>query len=442
MAIAAFAVSAVALGGTALAGVGGQPALQGNETNATTDGNATAGNATGNASAEALPPGVSESGVTNASELVAAHVDVASGIGYEFTFQQNYSVDAGENATLPPSLADTTAVQNGTVAEGLAPFRVHTETERDTGNDTTMSTVDYWGNETLVALRAQQADQTEFRTFQRDGNETRAGALGRPAFDSVVTKSRLVEGVLQSGSFEVAGTEQVDDRTLVTLRATEYQGTLGVAAENVTAYDATVTVDERGLIHGFEFALSSTTRSVPVQLNYSFELTQTDVNVTRPAWVSEALAAAGQQVSVGTQNGTYLTVTNAGDQPLRAGTTVTVARDAGEETVELSEPLAPGTTAFVAFPEGNATVSVGSPPDADAPALSGSYNVTVRSPDDQVVGQASFTFREVADGNATAGNATDGDVTDDDATDDNATADDVTVGNATDGNATGNETGA
>lgn len=397
--MAALATLAVAMGGTALAGVGGQPALQDNESNAT------AGNGTANASA--LPPGVSESGVENASTLVSAHEEVLAASSYEFTFVQNYSVETGENQSLPPALADTRAVQNGSVAAGLAPFAVHTETERETPNETVSSTVDYWGNESVVAVRAVQMNQTQFRTFQRDGNASEQDAFGQPSFDAVVTKSRILDGVLRSGEFAVAGTEQVEGRTLVTLEATEYAGTLGVSPENVTAYDATVVVDERGLVHSFEFSLASTTRSIPVELRYEFDVTQTEVDVSEPAWVSEAFASAGSEVSVGTQNETYLTVTNAGDQPLPAGTTVTVARASGETTLELSEALAPDTTAFVAFPDDEATLSVGSPPEGDAAALSGSYEVTVRTPQDRVVGQASFTFGN-ATGDATAGNLTDG----------------------------------
>ncbi len=394
--VAVLAALAVALGGTALAGVGGQPALQGNESNGT--------NATADGNASALPPGVSESGVDNASTLVAAHEEALSATGYEFTFRQNYSVETDENQTLPPALADTSAVQNGTVAAGLAPFRVHTETERETPNRTVASTVDYWGNESEVAVRAIQENRTQYQTFQRDSNATGEDALGQPSFDAVVTKSRILEGVLQSGEFEVAGTEEVDGRTLVTLEATEYSGTLGVAPENVTAYNATVVVDERGLVHEFEFALASTTRSIPVELQYGFEVTEREVDVGQPPWVSEAFATAGQSVSIGTQNGTYLTVTNAGDRALPAGTTVTVARETGEESVELSEALPPDTTAFIAFPDGSPEVTVGSPPGGDAPALAGSYEVTVRSPDGSAVGQASFTFEGETTGNATDGN--------------------------------------
>jgi hypothetical protein len=403
LALVAVAVLAVAFGGTALGGVGGQQALQ-DGSNASAGGNDTAGNASVNESA--LPPGVSASGVENASALVAAHEEALSASGYAFTFRQNYSVETGENQSLPPAVADTSAVQNGTVAPGLAPFSVHTETERETPNRTVTTAVDYWGNDSAVAVRSMEGNRTEFRTFQRGVNETSADALGRPSFDAVVTKSRIVMGVLESGEFAVAGTEQAENRTLVSLEATEYGGTLGVAPENVTAYDATVVVDERGLVRSFEFSLASTTRSIPVELRYEFDVTEREVNVTQPGWVSEAFASAGQQISIGTRNETYLTVTNEGDRPLPPGTTVTVARDTGEETVELSEQVEPDATAFLAFPDGNVTLAVGSPPDVDAPPLSGSYEVTVRSPADRVIGQASFTFENVTDGNATDGGGT------------------------------------
>lgn len=420
--------------GAAVVGAGDAPTLQaqGNETNETA--NATAGNDTtnatpddtANATADALPPGVSETGVDNASALVSAHRDALASTGYAFEFEQNYSVDAPENETVPMALADTNASQNASVGEGLAPFSVHTVSERTAGNQSQVSAVDFWGNETVVAVRAEQANRTQYRTFQRMSNDTGvARQLGQPSFDAVITKSRILAGVLRSGSFEVAGTEETEDGTLVTLRATEYNASLGVDPENVTAYNATVVVDDQGLVHEFDFRLASTNREFPVELRYRFEVTDVGPqNVTEPAWVADAFEAAGAQVAVGTENGTYFTVTNTGDRPLRPGTTVVVAQDGTEQTVELQRPVPPSRTVYVAPGDGNASVGYGSPPGGDAAELSGSYEVTVRSPSGGTAGQASFTF----DG---AGNATDAG---------NTTADNATAGNTTDGNATGNAT--
>jgi hypothetical protein len=430
--VAVVVLAAGAAGVMVVAGAGDAPTLQqGNETNETpnaTAGNATdAGNATGNATADALPPGVSEAGVDNASALVAAHRDALEATGYTFEFRQNYSVDAPGNETVPMALADTNASQNGSVGEGLAPFRVHTESERAADNGTQLSVVDYWGNETVVAVRAEQGNQTQYRTFQRTANDTgTAQQLGQPSFDAVITKSRILAGVLRSGSFEVAGTEETEDGTLVTLRATEYNASLGVDPENVTAYNATVVVDERGMVHEFDFRLASTNREFPVELRYRFEVTDLGPrNVTEPAWIADAFEAAGAQVAVGTENQSYFTVTNTGDRPLRPGTTVVISQDGAKQTVEVERPVPPSRTVYIAPGDGNASVGYGSPPEGDFAALSGSYEVTVRSPSGGTAGQASFTFGNETAGNATADNATD----------------DATAGNATDaGNATGNAT--
>ncbi|WP_137283705.1 hypothetical protein [Halorussus salinisoli] len=285
------------------------------------------------------PPGVTAEGVTNVSALVAAHQGTLSQTGFEYTFSENISYFAlpngtsfGNETTVGTETAvgtETTAeaetavgtepvpeiqttvgngsiagngsfwdgyffnntttviTENGTVARGLAPSLVVAEGYVEYDDYREAYRDETWANETVVLSRTEFPNQFLLsRTDLVENGGENPFNLTRSDLNATLTKADIVNYTLHTGQFEVAETEQTENGSLFTLEADEYDGSdvLYVEPENVSTYDATLVVDEKGRVHhlSFDFEGSDYER---VSLHYEFELTHVGpVNVTRPPW--------------------------------------------------------------------------------------------------------------------------------------------------------------
>lgn len=291
------------------------------------------------------PPGVTADGVTNVTALVDAHRDALAETGYEFTFYENssysfvgndsvvwYETTVGTTpasetlsedrttvegeTTVETTVGDETTtavgtvggndsdafdsfwfndstteiVETGTVAKGLAPSLVVTEGSFGYDGYREDYYSESWANDSAVLSRTEMPNQLLLHRIHLSGDaEDDPFAVTRDDLNATLTKADIVNYTLQTGRFEVAEIEETENRTLFTLRAVEYNGSnvTYVGSENVSTYNATVVVDERGRVHRLALDFVGTEYE-RVSMHYEFELTRVGpVNVTRPPWTEK-----------------------------------------------------------------------------------------------------------------------------------------------------------
>jgi hypothetical protein len=214
----------------------------------------------------AYPPGVSSSGLDNATALSAAHNDSLAGESYELTVGQEatYSRD-GRNATAG-SQRIVSMAGNGT-------FLLEATNRGSVARNETV-----WAEGQTAYVRAERDGEVQYD--RRDATQIRPQ----------LSAHGLLGDYLAAGEFEVDSVDQRDGRTFVTLRADEFTGgAVGDNFENVTAYEATAVVDETGRIHRLTVHIEGTREETDVTFDLQVELDENaSVDVSRPGWVDEA----------------------------------------------------------------------------------------------------------------------------------------------------------
>lgn len=299
-----------------------EPTAAGTTAGATADG--TTGAETVTPSAETLPPGVSEDGVENASELLRAHVTALGGTGYAFAIVANGSTTRGDRTVRSNSTT------NGTVAANASGFLVHSRSDRVRGNDSTSSAADVWANESAVLYRIQEENRTRYQRLNRS-----TGFATATDYGSQFSGATLIRSALQTGDFTVESVDRGENGTLTTLVATEYvrsggdrdgNATTGAAATatttaggatmdglNVTDYDVRMVVDDEGRVHELDMSIAVEGDRTSETVDYHYELTRLGgVTVPRPDWTADAANASR---SGGGSGATTVTVTADGADP-------------------------------------------------------------------------------------------------------------------------------
>jgi hypothetical protein len=225
-----------------------------------------------------LPPGVNESGVENASALVAAHRDSLADTGFSFEFRANVSAGPASQWT----------VQRGTVQANASPLSVRSTSVRDLDGQTTTFATDLWADDDSVAARHSRGNQTELRRYNRSGDNVGVydeswAHLPRADLESQVTLSWLVELALTVGEYDLDRVEERDGDRVAVLRATD-----PVAATNFTDLNATIVANSEGRVR--LLSLTATAEDdAATRIHYEFQLTEVgSVDVNRPEWVTEA----------------------------------------------------------------------------------------------------------------------------------------------------------
>jgi hypothetical protein len=229
-------------------------------------------------SGDSLPPGVNESGVENASALVAAHRDSLADTGFSFEFRANVSAGPASQWT----------VQRGTVQANASPLSVRSTSVRDLDGQTTTFATDLWADDDSVAARHSRGNQTELRRYNRSGDNVGVydeswAHLPRADLESQVTLSWLVELALTVGEYDLDRVEERDGDRVAVLRATD-----PVAATNFTDLNATIVANSEGQVR--LLSLTATAEDdAATRIHYEFQLTEVgSVDVNRPEWVTEA----------------------------------------------------------------------------------------------------------------------------------------------------------
>lgn len=336
-------------------GTDGTVTSNGTETTATT-----ADGAGGTVALDDAPPGISEDGIENVSALLDAHAAAVEAEGADTV--TNVSVSA-------PSSSLTS---NATVRIGAD------------GTITTRTTNDV-GAVTAEAYQYTNGSMSAVRQVAPSGERTSAFTAG-----CYVRQQASVEafaGYLASGDFAPTS---VDDG-LVTLTADgidEDAGEEGLTG-NVTAYDATVVVDDEGRVRSFEATVSSVSQGAESTIEIDYEMTEVGVDtVERPSWAADAFADAEiARLSYERVDGA-VAITNEGETAIPAGSSIAVASaeglgpNADQYVVQTSEPIEPGETAYVYRTSADAaqgSVSVGERPDADTAPVEGDLQIVVQN---------------------------------------------------------------
>lgn len=213
-----------------------------------------------------LPPGVSESGVENASALVAAHSQTlrAGGFVLNGTFVRD-----------PPNAGNQTRRYHTVVGPDAREFRTDVRTVRY-ATDAADSAVRQrtrtrvWANATTM-LRQTTID-----------NQTAASRIeGLPPSLSL-TRAPQYESYLTIGEFTVERVVARDGHAFTTLVATETRDGFG---ENVTL-DARFVVDERGVVHEATVTIDGGPDSKTDHAEY--RVVRLGASPQRPDWVTDA----------------------------------------------------------------------------------------------------------------------------------------------------------
>lgn len=344
----------------------------------------TSGETTSDAQRTDLPPGVNESGVENASALATAHRTALSESGYAFRLDTNVSY--GDQFNYDVSY-------RGTVAKNFAPFRIRADADVDARDERLK--LDTWANESVALVRYRTANRTAFQKYNTTLDET----PDSDPFSSVPTvnvadrasMTSVVEYALLTGEYEVAGVESRDGLTLTTLRATGHNQSLGERGlENVSRYDSTLVVDDRGRVH----RLNTTLETNESLVSYEFELTKVGgVVVEYPRWADRALATVSVAVTIQSAEN-YFVVAHQDGERLPAGSEIRVSHAGSNYILELDEPLRPGEQVYIYFSRGDDTpfLTREEPAEDTAEPLDGEYEFEVVDPDGNTLLNSGFGF--------------------------------------------------
>ena len=347
-------------------GAGGDAA----DDDGSTDGDAADANAT-NPAGEA-PPGVTlaanaSGAIANGSALMAAHERVLHADGYRATLVSTVAYGAG------PATNATAAVVAGPGGDPLRVSTTRTVRNRSAGYE-------LFANESVAVMRLDVRNETQYRN------------AGGPYTTTQYTGTAQLANRLDTLNFSVANVTERDGRDVYTLTASKTVSAhpnASTARTNGT-YDATLVVDERGLLTSYRVAANTTdlTRS------YEWTVESLGASPTRPDWLSAVPTAARRNVSVDADvrrehypnpNGTgyvdnhgVLVVTNDGPDALPAGANVSITSNGTTYATTVDRPIAAGETlAFARVDDDDLVVRANASAFDDPPDFANEVDVSV-----------------------------------------------------------------
>lgn len=230
----------------------------------------------GSLSPDERPPGVENGTLTDVSALLSAHTTALVRTGFESDFRVNATTVRDGN------LFEVARRQQTIVEPGGAEY-VYRVTNAGGGPD---ARFDYWGNGSMVVVRARAGNQTSYRVGEATPHEE-------------LTNAQVLRSYLSASTFTVENTTSRDGATYATLTADSLAsaggGLLPRNATNVTDYGATLVVDGDGRIHRLRvtatYAVSAdneTREAATLLVDYALVRTNRP-DVSRPEWLARAL---------------------------------------------------------------------------------------------------------------------------------------------------------
>jgi hypothetical protein len=210
------------------------------------------------------PDAVSENG-TNVSALADGHAEALNGSSFSLSLATAQNASAGE--------------RSAELSAAVGPDR-----ERVRAN------VSGAGQRTEIYATAE-------KRYQRltTGNETAYRVTNRTSAGSQVVPSSLSGAVYlrqyaaaTNANLTPEGVREIDGTTVVVLRADGTNVSVP-GGTNVTGYDATALVDERGIVHSFEVSVDTAQGDSSATLSVSMNVSDVgETTVAEPAWLDEA----------------------------------------------------------------------------------------------------------------------------------------------------------
>ncbi|WP_276299732.1 DUF7537 family lipoprotein [Halorussus lipolyticus] len=210
------------------------------------------------------PPGVSANG-TDLAKLSSAHTEALNGSSFTLAFEVSQNSSASNRS------------MSATAAVGPDRENVHVNVSGAAQSMATYSTAE------KRYLRVATAERVDYRVADRSADGLK---LLPSSYAGTAYLNRFAGQV--GANFTPDGVREDNGTTLVVLRA-DGSDVSAPNGTNVTDYDATLLVDEQGIIHRFE--ASARTERGDQWVRSSVTMTISDVNettVAEPAWVDEA----------------------------------------------------------------------------------------------------------------------------------------------------------
>lgn len=210
------------------------------------------------------PPGISDDGLVNGTELIQAHTASLAETGFAHDARVNATVVRRDQLTRVQRNQTTTVTAAG-------PYR------RSLVNADTGFRVDVWANETTQVYRSQVGDRTAYRTGDPEPIENLTG--------------RFFLRPYVGGPFTVESVDERQGRNEYTLvsDAPPTQPAFPPEWTDIRNYQARLVVDTDGRIRHLSVTADYTINDQDARLDIKYELTRVGVDsVDRPAWVDEA----------------------------------------------------------------------------------------------------------------------------------------------------------
>ncbi|HKL28106.1 MAG TPA: hypothetical protein VJ898_02445 [Natrialbaceae archaeon] len=322
---------------------------------------------------ESLPPGMSTTGVTNASALVEAHDHRVRSQGY--AARTNLSMRGiGANVT--------TTTEQRWGRDGT--FLIESSSRSSMGD----STGAFYANGTTTFVRRAVDDRTTY------------SAVDRGFYASQWNDSTTLAAFVSLGTFDVTKSRTSDGTTLVTLDAAGPRNTSAVdlhttemslpSSDRISALDARMVVDLDGRIHSLtmNYNLSAEGSSDEVRFSVRYRLDDTGLtSVEAPSWIEtarEQVTMADVTVDV---RDDVVAITHRGGDAIPANASVSLvgignrSGDTTMVTARLESSLEPGETAYFYRPEGasgfEGRIVVGDRPTGAVAPLPDAFRLTI-----------------------------------------------------------------
>lgn len=328
-----------------------------------------------------FPPGTSESGIDNATLLLETHRSVLA--------NETYSMRT--NVTRIDALADGAESSLGfdteqfwlTGEKGVNKTRV-TIADDGATYENGSSSQSYWVTDENIALKQTSNDSFYATRYEYIPPTGRQGAFFDRAASFYVEPSDLFEPYLLGFDYEYAGTVTRDNRTLYEFTST------GVNESAVEAHDlsdlsdsnesvnATVLIDERGVIRSFETSKVRARGNETATTGLRYEIPSFgNVTPTKPAWVSAELPDVEASVSA---DGRVIVLNHTGGMTVSEANVLVYSSSLSAST-EFTGRFEPGETLYLSVGKANASrvlVSQNEYPEVnDSLVRFGSENISI-----------------------------------------------------------------
>lgn len=290
------------------------------------------------------PPGLNESGLTDASLLSETHAQTLAAVGFEATYSIEVNIAA-------PTGSRTQQIDQRVVAgAGLSTFFVNATT---TQGDRTANT-QYWGNESVAVQRTRSGEQIQYRPLPERINRTQQFTFG-------TTLNQLS----RFGDYSLDSTDTENGQQIFTFTADSVNPDLGsgnstlVDAENVSSLSSTLEVRENGVVQSFDLEFNASTTAGETSYSVSFDLEDTgDRDVAEPSWLESALSNITSVDLSATLENQVIRIDHNGGDPVPSESVLIVQANETIYQTTLEESIEAGSSVYLSLNRSSGSIEV------------------------------------------------------------------------------------